>query len=330
MKTNPKAASKFLAELFEHSEGPVFVTSLANDRAATDRLPPRQIVTRNRKLVEHFVEHWDRAERALYFAVATLKPGATRRAKSTLAEIVCLHCDIDAKDVEGDIDRALAKAVLPVPPSFMVSSGHGLHLYWKLSRPLLATRDNITRVEVSLRRIAYLFAGDPAVCECSRLMRLPGSHNTKNGEWRGVRVLKRFGRVYRLDKIERSLSRATQLLQRRARADAPGTREPVNFFTGLGETQTFKPPIDIEMRLAEMQYHGADEFSVHCTQLSCTAALLRRGWSVEAVVGRVLRATEAAVGREGRGWDWHAEERALRKMCATWLAKHPQVVFVED
>jgi hypothetical protein len=329
MKTNPKAASRFLAELFEYSEGAVFVTSLSNDRAATGRLPPRQIVTRNRKLVEHFVEHWDVPGRATYFAVATLRPGITRRAKENLSEIVCLHADLDFKSIEAspkEIQRKLAR--FAAPPSIVVHSGNGLHAYWRLREPLLATTDNIARVEAALRRIAYLLAGDPAVCECSRLLRLPGSHNSKRGEWLDVRVLRARRRSYKLHKLEEILARAPQLLQRRISACAPD--EPVNFFEGLGKAQTFAAPVDVDRRLAEMEHHGPDETSIHNTQLSVSAALLKRGWSVEAVVERVLKATEAAVGREGRGWDWHREERDLRLMCRKWLEKHPQVVFVED
>jgi RepB DNA-primase from phage plasmid len=328
MKTDPKAASRFLAELFKHSDMPVFICSLANDRAATGRLPPRQVVTRNRKLVEHFVEHWDRAERALYFCVATLKLGALRRAKVNLGEIVCLHADLDFKGIEAspkEIERKLAR--FAAPPSIVVNSGNGLHLYWRLRDPLLATTDNVARIEAALRRVAYLLAADPAVCECARLLRLPGSHNSKNGGWLDVRVLQTRRGSYRLHKLETTLARAPQLLQRRARADAPGTHEPVNFFTGLGEAQAFTPPIDVEERLAAMEFHGSDETSIHNTQLSVTAALLRRGWGVEAVVERVFKATEAAAGRDGRSWDWHREERDLRLMCASWLTKHPVEVF---
>jgi hypothetical protein len=260
MKTSPKAAVRFLSALFKHSAAAVFITSLANDRAQSHRLPPRQVVTRDNKVVERFVETWDKPERALYFCVATLKPGILRRAKDNLGEIVCLHCDIDFKDVENaDVENMFAKVVLPVLPTITVASGHGMHLYWQLREPLPATPDNIERIEACLRRIAYLFAGDPAVCECARLMRLPGSHNSKNGDWRGVRVRKQLGHVYKLHKLEQSFARASQLLQRRARAD-----KPVNFFTALGETQTYAPPVDVGYRLAAMEFHGQVSGSPFC------------------------------------------------------------------
>jgi putative DNA primase/helicase len=87
------------------------------------------------------------------------------------------------------------------------------------------------------------------------------------------------------------------------------------------------PPIDVAGRLAEMTYHGPGESSVHNTQLSVTAAMLRRGYPVDEVVARVMEATAIAAGREGAGWDWRAEERTVRAMCRSWLEKHPQFVL---
>jgi hypothetical protein len=206
-----------------------------------------------------------------------------------------------------------------------VFSGHGLHLYWQLRQALPAAPANIFRIETALRKVADVFAGDPAVCECSRLMRLPGSHNTKAGGWLTVRVVRWRGETYRLEALEEWLATAKPLLQRR-----PSEKRAADPFSELGQAQIIVAPIDVDERLATMEYGGPDETSVHNTQLSVTAALLNRGWPVEDVVERVLIATAKAVGREGRGWDWEQEERDLRLMCRSWLAKHPQVVFVED
>ena len=321
-------AVKFLAALFKRSAAPVFVCSLANDRSATRRIPPRSVVTRDGELVERYAAKWDAPERGLFFCVATLQPGVSRRAKSNLAEIVTLHADLDSKNIAAtpeEIQAALASKV-PSLPSIAVNSGHGLHLYWRLQRTLPATPENIARVEVALRKVAAVFAGDPAVCECSRLMRLPGSHNTKNGEWRLVHVVSFLDKSYGLEELEAWLSTAEPLLQRRPNEKRAGS----NAFAELGAAQTFAAPVDVDERLAAMEFHGPGEFSVHNTQLSVTAALLTRGWPVDDVVARVLDATLAAVGRDGRGWDWEKEERDLRLMCLKWMAKHPRVVFVED
>jgi hypothetical protein len=43
------------------------------------------------------------------------------------------------------------------------------------------------------------------------------------------------------------------------------------------------------------------------------------------VVDTVLAATRAAAGPHGERWSWAREERAVRRMCADWLAKHPEI-----
>jgi hypothetical protein len=331
-------ASKFLAAFFNRTTAPVFVTSLANDRAESRRLPPQQIVTRNRAAIDKFAAKWDRPERALYFCVATLRRGITRRAKANLGEIVCLHTDLDFKGIADEreaIERALT--TLPLPPSLQVFSGHGLHLYWLLHEALPASDANIERVEAALKRIANVLAGDPQVCECARLMRLPGSHNTKQAAWIDVTVRNALNVAYSLDQIETTwLAKARPLLQRK-----PGTKTPRNAATQRHNATPPDPfallahrqmviPIDVDDRFAQMQYQGAGDSSIHCTQVSVTAALIQRGFSINVVVERVLSETKRAAGSAGRRWNWRKEQYEIRRMCRTWLAKHPQRIFVEE
>jgi hypothetical protein len=251
------------------------------------------------------------------------------RNKQNIGEIVCLHADLDFKNIEADrktIEAAVKR--LPLQPQLIVFSGHGLHCYWHFNRALPATPENVARVERALRRLAVILASDPAVCEVARLMRLPGTHNTKNGEWTMVRLVQRRAPGgYWLDEIEQWLAEATPVLQRRADPKTKtngGDRNP-----WLDFAMAHRGPIDVDQRIAEMHYHG-DENGIHKTQLSVTAALLTRGWPIEDVVAQVLKATVEAAGPEGRGWDWKEEEREIRKMCRKWREKHPCIVFIEE
>jgi hypothetical protein len=323
-----KPAARFLATLFARSKAPVFVTSLANDKGQSQRLPSRSIVTRECDTVERFAAKWDQLERALYFCVGTIKPGSQRRARETVAELVCLHADLDLKTVDAsrtEIDAALKR--LRCRPQLVVFSGHGLHCYWLLDAGLQATPKNVARVEAALKTLANVLAGDSLVCHVAALMRLPGSHNSKNGEWIEVRVLEQRKGRYTLEQLERWLAKATPVLRRKHKPQRQNGGD--NPWLKFGAAHTFVAPIDVERRLAEMQYRGPDENGIHNTQLSVTAALLRRGFAIEDVVARVLRETIAAAGPEGRGWNWRQEERDLRAMCRSWLAKHPQRVCVE-
>jgi len=86
-----------------------------------------------------------------------------------------LWCDLDYKDVpEPDAWRRID--AFPVPPSIIVSSGHGLHLYWRLQEP------EAPHILASIcRRIAYALGGDRCY-DPARILRLPGSRNLK-GCW---------------------------------------------------------------------------------------------------------------------------------------------------
>jgi hypothetical protein len=332
--------TKFLIALFAtRSTAPVFITSLANDRSATGRIRPQQVVTRDPSIVEAFAAKWDQPERALSFCVATLKPGVWRRAKENLCELVCLHADLDLKGIEGtreEVEAALKR--LPLRPHLVVFSGHGIHAYWLFDKALPADEANIARVERLLKMLPNVLAGDPAVCECSRLMRLPGSHNSKNGEWVEVKTISKRPGSYSISRLEVWLRSADPVLRRKPKegarssgAHSSGARfDSDNPWAAFGREEGIKAPVDVEERLAEMQFEGPDDSGIHKTQLSVTAALLTRGFSVDDVVFQVLKATVESAGPAGRHWDWYAEEEDLRAMCASWLKKHPRVFYYED
>ena len=123
--------------------------------------------------IEGFLRKWDRKDRAVYFAVATVKAGAATRSKETLDELNCLHVDIDFKSVvagPAEIERRLRET--KYLPSFVTLSGNGMHAYWCFHENLPATEENIARVEALLRLLCDHLGGDPACAEASRLMRL--------------------------------------------------------------------------------------------------------------------------------------------------------------
>src|SRR5262249_24334418 len=121
---------------------------------------------------------------------------------------------------------------------------------------------------------------------------------------------------YELVELEEWLTETRPLLARRLK-QGNGAGEPFAAYAG----NSCAAPIDVEGRLAQMQHGGADDASIHKTQVQVTAALLERGEEIDAVVARVLAATKV-VGEPA--WDWAKEERDLRGMCTTWLKKHPR------
>ena len=332
VEADAEAAVAFLKGVFgPATDDPIFLCSLPNERGDPGQAGERRIATRSPEDIGAFTTRWDRAGRGLFFCVATLKEGAkpekdggSIRSKSNVSEMTLLHADVDAKSVTVTLDAVLAiVGELPCPPSIVVRSGHGLHLYWLLKEAV--GQDQVAEIEGLNALLADLVGGD-AVQDCCRLMRVPGSHNTKNGEALPVALeAADYDRRYELRDIEDMLVMMSPRVERRQAERKHGSPALVasNPFLAVAERFGFKPPIDVETRLREMSYRGAGESAVHTTQLQVTASLLNQGRPIEAVVDLVLAATQAAAGEAGSRWRWGREEAAIREMCVDWLRKHP-------
>ena len=328
-QTPPHIGVAFLRALFQHTELPVFLCSLQNER--TPQAREQRVTTRDGDVVARFAGKWDQRGRGLFLCVSTVE--GTRRSKEAAREIPALWTDIDLKAVACSGSEARdALLALPFPPSILVWSGHGWHPWWFLKEPAdaQAERDRVERV---LRQLADLVGGDTQVCEVSRLMRLPGTHNTKGGEHIEVTIeamatgADGAAARYELGDLEDWLATARPVIARKpkpARAAVGGVPHETpddadNPFLRAADILGWKPPIDVQAALAGMAFPG----NVHATQLSVSASLLNAGHSVEEVVGILLEATAQAAGADGAKWDWAAEEKALERMCATWVEKHP-------
>ena len=79
-----------------------------------------------------------------------------------------------------------------------------------------------------------------------------------------------------------------------------------------------------------MQFEGAGEASIHQTQLSVTASLLRTGIALDETVRQVLEATRTAAANDPRTskWNWQREERKIRRMGTAFIAKNPELAML--
>lgn len=89
--------------------------------------------------------------------------------------ITSLWVDID--DATQDDYKALCGA--KIMPQIVITSGGGLHGYWLLSEPLAITDDNRAEIVQTLKGLAISLRGDSKVADLARVMRLPGTINTK-------------------------------------------------------------------------------------------------------------------------------------------------------
>lgn len=92
--------------------------------------------------------------------------------------LTCLWIDVDEPGESG-YRRCIGS--LPVQPSIVVSSGGGWHGYWLLTEPVLLDEHHRDMAKLTLKGMAMTAGSDTAVADLARIMRLPGTVNTKPG-----------------------------------------------------------------------------------------------------------------------------------------------------
>jgi hypothetical protein len=108
-------------------------------------------------------------------AVPRAKRGSDRKALTDTGHYVWADCDTD--------QATAALLDFPVPPTFLIESGGltatgtpRLHGWWLLRR-----RAAIAAIEHVNTRLAIALGSDAAVTDATRILRLPGTVNTKTG-----------------------------------------------------------------------------------------------------------------------------------------------------
>lgn len=302
---------------------PVFLTSLSNDKSKKN-IAPKFICTRDFDEVHDFRTRWDQPDRALYFCVSTIKEGKSR-SKDNVSELTCLFCDIDLRDIQESREEVLEiLKQQPYPPHLIVWSGHGFHCYWVLTETCLASTDTIARFERDLQLIASKFSGDTKVCQVAALLRVPGSHNTKYGEWIEVRIECEAAGVYDLEALEAWLADGEIVLHGIDKPKHTVAGSAPHSVYGKFAQRRFKPPLDWETEFAAMSYHARDETSIHWTQLRVMASMLSCGLDIEEATDIIFAATERAAGSEWSSWDLAEEYHTIQAMGAAWFTKHPE------
>lgn len=130
-----------------------------------------------------FVSDWDRDGWDCYFGVV---PRMRRGGKASDCAPVTrtLWADVDAKRTGGKGVALHTILSLIEQPNIIVDSGHGYHAYWLLDRDT-----DMVDASLIMRGLARELHGD-AVHDAPRVLRVPTTHNHKNGESLPVRVLR--------------------------------------------------------------------------------------------------------------------------------------------
>lgn len=328
-------ASDFLANFFgETTEHAVEIRALPNERGAGRAAP---LFGRDGELVQAHLTRWDVPERAVYFGVATRLNGAPSGTRADLAELPALWIDIDVTKIAGLTKEAAVAAArsLSLPPSIIIDSGNGIHCYWLFREAIdvragtaaagtaIGALETEQEIVAALRNLAGVLAGDLNVCDLARIMRLPGSHNTKEGGWRRVEVLEAdWSKRYELSDLQDMLDIQRPVIDLPAAAEATGAavgaEDP---FTAYAKLHGLKTPVDVHASLAAMRYGARDATSIHETQLAISASMVARGASDDEIVELLLPATKIAAAQYADHWNWRREEANIRSMSAKWRSE---------
>lgn len=193
----------FLAALLgctrkEAAEAPLSWQTFSDDKAASP-VPLTKIL--HGSLKEHFngLEELNVAGAGIFLTInGTDQKG---RKKENIQSLRALWTDLDEKDANEPFDLEQ----VPLQPTMMVRSGHGVHLYWILSEVLMADPKTNQAQEALLKAIQQKlapFGADPKVCEIARVMRIPGFRNMKGEPFPLVALAFNGGPKYTFEEIQ--------------------------------------------------------------------------------------------------------------------------------
>jgi hypothetical protein len=292
----------------------LFVCSLPNPGKPG---APREFLAHDWAQAKEWARREDKPGRGVYFCPNPLRDGARSRKKETVAAIVGLHVDIDFKDIDEDadeVDRRLSS--LPCPPSELRNSGHGRHAWWAFETPIKAADHDYETAEVLLKRLTNCLCADRAPAHPAALLRMPGTVNSKHDPDVRCEVLAKVEVTYSLPDIAAMLDLLADepvFTCKKVITNEHDHGSPADFITSE------KAPVNVQARLAAMQFEGPGETSVNATHCAVIPSLLRLGTHPDDVVEQVVDATMKMAERLNLNWDRQRErEQVARRIISAY------------
>jgi hypothetical protein len=132
---------------------------------------------------EVFAQQYNRDGWGVYDCVSPLRE--ERRAKDTVAQIVGLHWDLDARQLKESKQEIIEKTRAKLEPfgilSRVTDSGRGVHIYSIFNEPIEAGTPEAEKGYQLMRRMAAHLGADMAPTHFAALMRRAGTVNSKEG-----------------------------------------------------------------------------------------------------------------------------------------------------
>lgn len=314
------SAAEFLSRWFRRGDR-IALVSISNDRDQTRKYPPRNFVTTNPATATSLIEKYDYDGRAAFFGVNPVL--ADERGKDHVAEIIGLHADIDLHGVVEEREAVLAAlGRLRIKPTAVVSSGNGYHVYYRYHQPL--PPEQTASHEALLKRLCRFLGADVAAAEVARVLRLPGSHNSKRGEWLDVHVINELSswRSYRVDTLDGWIERHRDrpvLTYKNPPPDAVVSTVPLNPFQEVySETRAYtsKGGLSPDELLARMRFHDVHGHGIDDSHMKIIGALVASGSDQSETIDYLLEPTRQAYERGKLHDDTPWNERKARRDIA--------------
>jgi hypothetical protein len=130
---------------------------------------------------EAFARREDRPGHSVFDAVNLYRDDANSRNAETVAALICIHADIDLKDLTEDRNLIRQRILaLPCQPTAVVDSGHGYHVYYFFREPIEIASEEAAMVRIARARLVAWLGADTHGDQDSALMRRPGTTNSKD------------------------------------------------------------------------------------------------------------------------------------------------------
>lgn len=163
-------AKDFLTRCF--APGSTIALLLRTDSPAKTQ---QRVVTLEQALAPRYLgwlAHENHSGANVYVAANPLRPGSRKRTKESIASVRHVYLDIDE---DGDARLATLRASDAVPPASAIlsTSPNKYQVFWRVEDFDFGLQ------EMTLKRLAIAFGGDPACTDCNRVLRIPGFLNRK-------------------------------------------------------------------------------------------------------------------------------------------------------
>src|SRR5262245_18439242 len=228
---------------------------------------------------EAFAHQYNRDGWGVYDCVSPLRE--ERRAKETVAQIVRLHSDLDARQLKESKEEIIEKTRTKLEPfgilSRVTDSNRGVHSYSIFSEPIEAGTPEAEAAYRLLRRMATHLAADMAPTHFAALMRRAGTVNSKDGGGPCQVIVDTWARCESSD----------------VEAYPDLVEDNGSLFSPLDETSTDKRlerdgPVKVDVELAAMKFGDTNGAGVNATHCRVIPSLIRKAWAPTDIANLVI------------------------------------------